>query len=109
MYVRLYPLLQRAYEDLGFPGAYLNDRVVAVIDNLLATPNLSGPIRVRRVGPDAGTGGGAGLYLYEDSALEAATAGQKILLRMGTENGSKLMAKLSEIRAQIATGPPGHR
>ncbi len=110
MYVRLYPLLQRAYEDLGYPGAYLNDRVVAVVDNLLATPNVSGPIRVKRVvGPDGGTGGGAGLYLYEDSALEAATAGQKILLRMGTENRSKLTAKLTEIRAQIATGPPGHR
>ena len=109
MYVRLYPLLQRVYEDLGYPGAYLNDRVVAVIDNLLATPNVSGPIRVKRVGPDGGTGGGAGLYLYEDSALEMATAGQKILLRMGTENRSKLMAKLTEIRAQIATDPAGHR
>jgi hypothetical protein len=109
MYVRLYPLLQRAYEDLGYPGTYLNDRVVTVIDNLLATPNVSGPIRVKRVGPDGGTSGSAGLYLYEDSALEAATAGQKILLRMGTENRSKLIAKLTEIRAQIATGPHGHR
>ncbi len=109
MYFRLYPLLQRAYEDLGYPGAYLNDRVVAVIDDLLATPNVSGPIRVKRVGPDGGTGGGAGLYLYEDSALEAATAGQKILLRMGAENRSKMMAKLMEIRVRIATGPPGHR
>ena len=109
LYVRLYPLLQRAYEDLGYPGAYLNDRVVTVIDNLLATPNVSGPIRVKRVGLDAGTGGGAGLYLYEDSALESATAGQKILLRMGTENRTKLIAKLTEIRAQIAARPPGHR
>jgi len=109
LYVRLYPLLQRAYEDLGYPGAYLNDRVVAVIDNLIATPKVSGPIRVKRVGPDGGTGGGAGLYLFEDPALEMATAGQKILLRMGTEQSSKLIAKLTEIRAQIATGPPGHR
>jgi hypothetical protein len=107
MYFRLYPLLQRAYEDLGYPGAYLNDRVVTVIDNLLATPNVSGPIRVKRVGSDGG--GAAGLYLYEDSALESATAGQKILLRMGTENRSKMMAKLTEIRVRIATGPPGHR
>jgi hypothetical protein len=109
LYVRLYPLLQRAYEDLGYPGAYLNDRVVAVIDNLVATPKVSGPIRVKRVGSDGGTGGGAGLYLYEDPALEMATAGQKILLRMGTEQSAKLIAKLSEIRAQIASGPPGRR
>ena len=56
LYFRLYPLLQRAYEDLGYPGAYLNDLVVAVIDNLLATPNVAGPIRVKRVRPDGGDG-----------------------------------------------------
>jgi hypothetical protein len=106
LYVRLYPLLQRAYEDLGYPGKYFNDRVVAVIDDLLATPKITGPIRVKRVALDGATGRGPGLYLYEDRALETATAGQKILLRMGTENRSALMAKLTEIRAQIAARPP---
>jgi hypothetical protein len=109
LYVRLYPLLQRAYEDLGYPDKYLNDRVVAVIDDLLATPKVAGPIRVKRVAPDGAIGRGPGLYLYEDRALETATAGQKVLLRMGTENSATLMAKLTEIRAQIAARPPGHR
>jgi hypothetical protein len=104
LYFRLYPLLQRAYEDLGYPGKYLNDRVVEVIDNLLATPKVAGPIRVRRVGADGG-GAGTGLYLYEDASLESASAGQKILLRMGTDNASRLMTKLTELRAQIARGP----
>ena len=108
LYVRLYPLLQRAYEDLGYPGKYFNDRVVAVIDDLLATPKVDGPIRVKRITLDGSTGRGPGLYLYEDRSLETATAGQKILLRMGTENSSTLMAKLTEIRAQIAARPPGH-
>ena len=110
LYAKLYPLLQRAYEDLGNPGAYLNDRVVAVIDNLLATPNVSGPIRVKRVvGPDGGTVGGAGLYLFEDPALESATAGQKNLAAHG--NGQQIEAdgEATAIRAQIATGPPGRR
>jgi hypothetical protein len=101
LYQRLYPLLQAAYEDLGAPGKYLNDRVVEVIDNLLATPQVAGPVRVKRVGADAGAG--AGLYLYEDSALESATAGQKILLRMGPDNAAKLKAKLTELRALIAS------
>lgn len=104
-YRRLYPLLQSAYEDLGAPGKYLNDRVVDVIDNLLATPKVTGPIRVKRVGPEGGAGNG--LYLYEDSALESATAGQKILLRMGPENAAKLTAKLTELRALVASGT-GH-
>ena len=104
LYFRLYPLLQRAYEDLGFPGKYLNDRVVEVIDNLLATPKVRGPIRVKRVGADGGTSTG-GLYLYDDPALESATAGQKILLRIGTDNAAKLTAKLTELRAAIASRP----
>ncbi|HVT07559.1 MAG TPA: DUF3014 domain-containing protein [Polyangia bacterium] len=104
LYFRLYPLLQRAYEDLGFPGKYLNDRVVEVIDNLLATPKVSGPIRVKRVGADGGQAAG-GLYLYDDPALESATAGQKILLRIGTDNAAKLTAKLTELRDAIASGP----
>ncbi len=104
LYFRLYPLLQRGYEDLGFPGKYLNDRVVEVIDNLLATPKVSGPVRVKRVGGDGGSSA-SGLYLYDDPALEAATAGQKILLRVGTDNAAKLTAKLIELRAAIASGP----
>jgi Protein of unknown function (DUF3014) len=108
LYFRLYPLLQRAYEDLGYPGKYLNDRIVEVIDNLLATPKVTGPIRVRRVGADGGATG-TGLYLYEDATLESASAGQKILLRVGTDNASRLMAKLTELRAQIAAGPAAAR
>ena len=32
VYQRLYPLFQQAYEDLGYPGRYFNDRLVEVID-----------------------------------------------------------------------------
>ena len=60
LYFRLYPLLQRAYEDLGFPGKYLNDRVVEVIDNLLGDaqgerpdPRQAGGRRRWRVGERA--------------------------------------------------------
>src|SRR5687767_6495000 len=42
-YLRAYPLFQRAYEELGFPGKYFNDRLVEAIDNLLAAPEVSGP------------------------------------------------------------------
>ena len=55
LYVRVYPLLQQAYEDLGYPGKYLNDRVVEVIDNLLATPTPAGPPAVKRLAADGGS------------------------------------------------------
>src|SRR4249920_2233207 len=34
LYFRFYPLFQRAYEDLGYPNAYFNDRLVEVIDDV---------------------------------------------------------------------------
>ena len=46
LYQRLYPLFQRAYEELGYPGRYFNDRLVAVIDLLLEMPEPSGALEV---------------------------------------------------------------
>ena len=72
LYVRLYPLFQRAYEELGYPGQYFNDRVVEVIDSLLATPNVTEPIKVKRITVDGGApSAGGGLYVFEDLSLEA--------------------------------------
>ena len=39
--------------------------------------------------------------MFDDPSLEASTAGQKILLRMGRENAAKLAAKLTDIRQHI--------
>ena len=112
LYRRLYPLLQEAYEELGYPGKYFNDRVVEAIDDLLATPEVAEPIKIKRVevpGSEPGAGprgkGPPALYVFEDATLEARTAGQKILLRMGHTNAAKLKAKLVDVRARIAKGP----
>ena len=45
-YTRYYPLFQEAYESLGHPPQYFNDRLIEVIDHLLATPELDGSDRV---------------------------------------------------------------
>jgi hypothetical protein len=101
LYVRLYPLLQLAYEDLGYPGKYFNDRVVEVIDNLLATPAVDEPIKVKRVAIDGAVVGSGGLYLFDDPTLESRSAGQKVLLRLGHENAAKLKVKLTDFRRRI--------
>jgi hypothetical protein len=108
LYVRFYPLLQEAYEDLGYPGKYFNDRVVAVIDHLLATPEPDGPMRVVLPPHDAAADVERPwvLYQFADSRLESASSGQKILLRMGPENASRLKQKLTELRARLAAEPP---
>lgn len=89
VYVRHYPLFQQAYAELGYPSGYFNDRLVQVIDHLLAAPDIDGPVKLvqRKV-----------LYEYADPELEARSAGQKILIRMGSANAAKVKAKLREIR-----------
>jgi hypothetical protein len=106
-YVAMYPLLQRAYEDLGEPTPYFNDRVVAVIDDLLATPDIGEPVRVKHIDVDGAAPSpiAARLYVYDDPSLEHRTAGQKILLRVGQDNAKRLKAKLVEIRALLARQP----
>lgn len=108
LYVRLYPLFQRAYEELGYPDKYFNDRVVEVIDNLMATPKVAEPIKVKRITVDGAPSSTGGLFMFEDPSLEASTAGQKILLRMGRENAAKLVAKLADVRQRIVKSSVAH-
>lgn len=89
VYRRFYPLLQSAYVDLGYPEGYFNDRLVEVIDHLLATPDIEDPVRLVR--PHV-------LYEFADPELEALSSGQKLLLRMGSEHRSHVKERLREFR-----------
>ncbi len=91
-YVRAYPLFQRAYEELGFPGKYFNDRLLEAIDDLIATPDPATALEFTR--PRV-------LYEFADPDLETRSAGQKMLLRMGRENAARVKAKLGEIRREL--------
>ncbi len=93
LYRRYYPLLQKSYEALGYPQGYFNDRVVEVIDHLLATPVLDEAPRLVR--PHV-------LFEYEDPELEALSAGQKFLLRMGPDNATRTKQALEALRARLA-------
>ena len=70
IYSHFYPLFQEAYESLGYPDRYFNDRMVEVIDTLLVTPEIDEPVRLLQP---------AVLYTFADPRLEALTAGQKML------------------------------
>jgi len=43
------------------------------------------------------------LYEYSDPDLEALSSGQKLLLRMGTDNGKKIKDTLRELRGLVTT------
>jgi hypothetical protein len=103
LYVSLYPLFQQAYEELGYPKGYFNDRLVAVIDKLLATPVIERPIEVSLVdvkGPIPSERPWV-RYEFADDDLQSLAAGQKMLLRTGPVNHRRLRAKLLEIRRLV--------
>ncbi len=103
LYRRLYPQFQRAYENLGYPGRYFNDRVIAVIDHLIETPAVAEPIEVRLAnvkGPIQPTRPWV-MVEFADPELEERSSGQKLMLRIGSDNARRLKAKLTELRAVL--------
>ena len=103
VYVRLYPLLQRAYEELGYPKRYFNDRLIEVIDQLLDTPDRAGPLKVQLTqvkGPIAPVRPWV-RYEFVDPSLEDLSAGQKMLLRVGPDHQRRLKARLNALRQAL--------
>lgn len=92
LYVRLYPLFQQAYEELGYPKKYFNDRLIEALDDMLSAPDIKEPIRL--VQPKV-------FYLYADPDLEARSIGQRILMRTGSNNEAALKAKLAELKQEL--------
>jgi len=111
LYARLYPLFQQAYEELGYPGKYFNDRLVAVIDHLLAAPEPAEPVAIRvvEVKGEVPSEKPWVRYEYADPKLESLSAGQKAMMRMGLVNERRLKARLRELRSQVATAKVGSR
>jgi hypothetical protein len=97
LYVKLYPLFQRAYQELGYPKGYFNDRLVEVLDHLIAAPDVRGPLKLMQ--PKV-------RYEYVDPALESLSAGRKIMLRIGPDNAAKAKAVLREVRSEVAAQAP---
>ncbi len=91
VYHRYAPLFQQAWEENGGEGAF-GDRLVHVIDHLLETPDVPGPVYLTK--PEA-------VYLFADPALEAMTAGEKTLIRMGSANAAVVKEKLAELKAGL--------
>ena len=105
LYARLYPLFQQAYEELGYPKRYFNDRLVAVLDHLLQAPEPQGPLRVKLtpVNTEVTNLRPWVRYEYVDPALESLSSGQKIMVRMGPANELRAKALIRDLRKRVAT------
>ncbi|MFL6958685.1 DUF3014 domain-containing protein [Nocardiopsis yanglingensis] len=95
-YKHFYPLIQQAYVDLGRPEGYFNDRLVAVIDHLLETPEPARPVAVVR--------DERGRYRFVDPDLQSRSVGQKALLRMDATQERAVKQQLRAIRSSLTRG-----
>ncbi|MCL4183100.1 MAG: DUF3014 domain-containing protein [Burkholderiaceae bacterium] len=92
VYLRFYPLLQREYRAMGFPQGHFHDRVIEAIDDMLAAPEVTGPIRL--VQPQVH-------HKFADPLLESLSAGRKIMIRVGPAHAARLKKVLRELRAGL--------
>lgn len=97
LYVRWYPLFQRAYVELGYPERSFNNRLVEVLDHLLATPEA--PAEIELTQPKV-------VYEFADPTLEALSAGQKTLLRLSPVQRADVIKQLRAIRAAVIAQVP---
>ncbi len=88
----LKPLLDEAYQDLGYPGGDFDAILVKAIDRVLVTPIPAGNVVVKRRVSN---------YRFADPDLEALGPVEKHLIRMGPANARKVQAKLRALRAAL--------
>jgi hypothetical protein len=91
-YVRNYPLFEEAWKQLGIPQKHFNDRLITVIDLLLATPTPDKPPQLVAEN---------GNYVFANPQLERLSAGQKIMLRLDAKQENQVKAKLTALRAML--------
>lgn len=77
---------------MGYPSGAFNDRLIEAIDDLLITPDVKRSIHL--VQPKV-------MYEFADPEFEALSTGEKIMLRIGSDNAARIKAKLREIRREL--------
>ncbi|HBC55626.1 MAG TPA: DUF3014 domain-containing protein [Gammaproteobacteria bacterium] len=94
LYIAYYPLFQQAYEELGYTNRQFHDRLISVMEHLLATPSVERPFSLTQ--PKV-------LYTFANEDLESLSAGQKLLLRIGDKNRQTVLKALEQAVALLRT------
>lgn len=92
LYVRLYPLFQQAYVELGYPKKYFNDRLMFVLDDLLDAPAPAEPVKLVKH---------MFIFQYADPGIEELSIGQRTMVRMGNANQARIKAKLQAFKSEL--------
>lgn len=86
---RFRPLLEQAYEALGYESDELDNALIRSLDQVIATPEIDGDIAVKRK---------EAVYIYIDPALEQLSPLQKQVLRTGPQNTAKIKGQAVALR-----------
>jgi len=89
----LTPLLDEAYMELGYEQGAFIPTLEKAVEEMLQAPVIRNPIKV--VAPSA-------MYKYADPQLENLSDVQKLMLRMGPDNITKLRPKLQQIQLALS-------
>lgn len=95
-YAALKPHLDRAYAEIGPPGATFDETLTRAIDRLVSVPVPRGDLELVPHGA---------VYAFRDPELEARSAAEKHLIRMGSENMRRIQSKLEELRGGLGLRP----
>lgn len=97
LYRSLYPLLQEAYAEIGYPRVDFSDTLLAAIDTVVSAELPEGPFLLTR--PSV-------MYLFANEEIEGLNDVQKVLLRMGPENAQRLRDRLRQLRDSLQASRP---
>lgn len=91
-YLKLRPLFQQAYLELGYPSGHVDDVVLKAMRVIQAVSLPSGDIHLLR--PKV-------LYQFADPTLEALSPLEKLFIRMGAENTKIVQQKVSALEQSL--------
>lgn len=92
LYFDYQPAFEQAWTDLGMVDTDFQSRLIEVIDHLLAFEPPEQAAQLIR--PEV-------LYEFSDPALEQASWGHKLLIRIGPEHSNAVQQKLVAVRAEL--------
>jgi len=93
LFQQLYPLMQQAYLELGYPDAQFRDRLQQAIQQLLSAPEIAdGPLlRLDSV-----------QYSFADAQIEQLSMVHKQMIRLGLKNQQRLKLLLAAYQPLLA-------
>ena len=92
LYALLTPLIDEAYQEIGYPSGSFTSTFNTAINQILDTPVIR--YKIELISPSV-------MYKYADESLENLPDTQKLMLRMGPENLQTIKIKLREIQNEL--------